>query len=93
MLDDPTKSGGPLDDLSCVGFEAEPDMSQLCDESGHIYVHEKCVGWTISSLTAKSATSIQPDFSEQILRKVLNSANMNVYLLHCYFNLHFYVLS
>ena len=64
------KSHVPYEDLSCVGFESEPDLAKLCDQSGYIWVHEKCAGWTLAAIAAKSSMDFMLDLTDQILSKV-----------------------
>lgn len=63
-------SPAPQEDLSNVGFKEEPDLVDLCDKSGHIWVHEKCAAWTLASIAAKSSVEFTIDLTNQILSKV-----------------------
>lgn len=60
----------PQEDLSNVGFEEEPDLVDLCDVSGHIWVHERCAAWTLASIATKSSAEFTVDLTNQILSKV-----------------------
>lgn len=64
------KTVPPQEDLSCVGFEEEPDLVDLCDKSGQIWVHERCAAWTLASIAAKSSVEFTVDLTNQILSKV-----------------------
>lgn len=64
------KTVPPQEDLSCVGFEEEPDLVDLCDKSGQIWVHERCAAWTLASIAAKSSVEFTIDLTNQILSKV-----------------------
>lgn len=63
------KTVPPQEDLSCVGFEEEPDLVDLCDKSGQIWVHERCAAWTLASIAAKSSVEFTVDLTNQILSK------------------------
>ena len=60
----------PQEDLSSVGFVEEPDLVDLSDMSGHIWVHERCAAWTLASIATKSAAEFTVDLTNQILSKV-----------------------
>ena len=60
----------PQEDLSNVGFGEEPDLVDLCDMSGHIWVHERCAAWTLASIATKSSADFSVDLTNQILSKV-----------------------
>lgn len=64
------QSPAPQEDLSSVGFEEEPDLVDLCDMSGHVWVHERCAAWTLASLATKSSVEFTIDLTNQILSKV-----------------------
>lgn len=59
----------PEEDLSNVGFIEEPDLVELCDPSGQIWVHEKCAAWTLASIATKSTVGFTIDLTTQILSK------------------------
>ncbi|XP_073236304.1 uncharacterized protein [Porites lutea] len=59
----------PQEDLSSVGFVEEPDLVDLCDMSGHIWVHERCAAWTLASIATKSSADYTVDLTNQILSK------------------------
>ena len=63
----------PQEDLSSVGFVEEPDLVDLCDMSGHIWVHERCAAWTLASIATKSSADYTVDLTNQILSKVNSS--------------------
>lgn len=60
----------PQEDLSSVGFAEDPDLVDLCDMAGHIWVHERCAAWTLASIAAKSSAEFTVDLTNQILSKV-----------------------
>ena len=60
----------PEENLSNVGFSEEPDIVDLCDSSGHIWVHERCAAWTLATIATKSMTEFTIDLTNQILTKV-----------------------
>lgn len=60
----------PQEDLSSVGFGEEPDLVDLCDMSGHIWVHERCAAWTLAAIATKSSVEFTVDLTNQILSKV-----------------------
>ena len=60
----------PQEDLSSVGFGEEPELDDLCDMSGHIWVHERCAAWTLASIATKSSAEFTVDLTSQILSKV-----------------------
>lgn len=59
----------PHEDLSSVGFEEEPDLVDLCDKSGYVWVHDRCAAWTLASLATKSSVEFTVDLTNQILSK------------------------
>jgi len=59
----------PQEDLSSVGFAEDPDLVDLCDMAGHIWVHERCAAWTLASIAAKSSAEFTVDLTNQILSK------------------------
>lgn len=59
----------PEENLSNVGFSEEPDIVDLCDSSGHIWVHERCAAWTLATIATKSMTEFTIDLTNQILTK------------------------
>jgi len=64
------QSPAPHEDLSSVGFEEEPDLVDLCDMSGYVWVHDRCAAWTLASLATKSSVEFTIDLTSQILSKV-----------------------
>lgn len=60
----------PQEDISNVGFREEPELVDLCDMSGHIWVHERCAAWTLASIATKSAVEFTVELTNQILSKV-----------------------
>lgn len=73
----------PQEDLSSVGFVEEPDLVDLCDMSGHIWVHERCAAWTLASIATKSSADYTVDLTNQILSKVNSSSLLFVMSVNC----------
>ena len=67
---DKSLTTSPEENLSNVGFGEEPDLVDLCDSSGHIWVHERCAAWTLATIATKSMTEFTIDLTNQILSKV-----------------------
>ncbi|KAK3746997.1 hypothetical protein QZH41_011949 [Actinostola sp. cb2023] len=55
--------------INKVGFQTEPELINLCDTAGRVWVHEKCAAWTLSSLSYKSVSRLTVDITNQILTK------------------------
>lgn len=66
------------EDLSSVGFAEEPELIDLCDPSGHIWVHERCAAWTLASIATKSAAEFTVDLTNEILSKVSGKNNCSL---------------
>ena len=62
-----------------MGYDKEPELVNLCDASGHVWVHERCAAWTLSSIATKSSTELTVDLTNQILSKVSYKWTLNVH--------------
>ena len=61
--------------ISDVGYEAELELSSVCDQGGFVWVHERCAAWTLASIASSSAQGLM-DISSKLLSKVSLSNEM-----------------